>query len=171
MSNRLPRRVSRTAAALPRRGARGFTIIEVMMAAAILVVGFMGMIQALTIGSEMMATARRQTLANQMITQEIEKLRLTDWSSLPPSGTSSLTPDASFTDAIAACGLTPSGITLSRTVTDLDVDADGTTDLKEITITLSWSKGATSASQAATYMRSMRAYFGKYGVNLNTQRA
>ncbi len=53
-----------------------------MMAAAILVVGFMGMIQAVTIGSEMMATARRQTLANQIITHEIEQLRLKNWSTV-----------------------------------------------------------------------------------------
>jgi len=60
---------------------KGFTIIEVMMAATILVVGFMGMIQALTIGSEMIATARRQTIANQIMTHELEQLRLEDWAS------------------------------------------------------------------------------------------
>ncbi|MEJ1972725.1 MAG: prepilin-type N-terminal cleavage/methylation domain-containing protein [Lacunisphaera sp.] len=64
------------------RRTKGFTIIEVMMAAVILVVGFMGMIQAITIGSEMLATARRQTLAAQIITHEIEQLRLKDWSTV-----------------------------------------------------------------------------------------
>src|SRR3954462_1301399 len=93
------------------RSAAGFTIVEVMMAAAILVVGFMGMIQAITIGSEMLATARRQTLAAQIITFETEKLRLVSWSGMPAAGTSTITIDSQFTSAIAACGLASSSIT------------------------------------------------------------
>ncbi|HYC70853.1 MAG TPA: hypothetical protein VEB66_06580 [Opitutaceae bacterium] len=51
-----------------------------MMAATVIVFAFFGMIQALTVGSEMMATARRQTLASKMIDHEIEALRFVDWS-------------------------------------------------------------------------------------------
>lgn len=50
-----------------------------MMGATILVVGLMGLIQAVTIGSEMLATARRQTLAAQILDQEIENLRFLPW--------------------------------------------------------------------------------------------
>lgn len=52
------------------------------MASVILVVGFMGMIQAVTIGSEMLATARRQTIAAQIINHEMDYLRLTSWTNL-----------------------------------------------------------------------------------------
>ncbi|AOS44464.1 hypothetical protein Verru16b_01526 [Lacunisphaera limnophila] len=58
-----------------------------MMASVILVVGFMGMIQAVTIGSEMLATARRQTLAAQILNHEMEKLRLISWTSMPATAT------------------------------------------------------------------------------------
>lgn len=68
----------------------GFTIVEVMMAATILVVAFVGMIQAVTIGSEMMATARRQTLANQIIANEVESLRLQTWETIQALPTSAL---------------------------------------------------------------------------------
>jgi hypothetical protein len=164
-----------------------------MMAATILVVGFMGMIQAITLGSEMMATARRQTLAAQILEHEIGKLRLTGWSGLPAAGTYSYPspdPDSQFATAIAACGLTTSSITLARTTTNLDPDGDGTADLKEISFTLTWTKSGSSTATAAptgswldqlafyrpsaiarTYTRKSMAYFGKYGLNLSIQRS
>jgi len=78
---------------LPRRslGAGGFTIVEVMMASVILVVGFIGMIEAVGLGSNMMDAARRQTLAAQILTHEIEQLRFQSWTAinaLPTSATS-----------------------------------------------------------------------------------
>ncbi len=70
-----------------------FSIVDVMMGATILVVGLMGLIQAVTIGSEMLATARRQTLAAQILDHEIEELRFAEWStitSLPTTPATSL---------------------------------------------------------------------------------
>lgn len=69
----------------------GFTIVEVMMAATILVVGFIGMIEALTITSTQIDSARRQTLANQILNHELEKLRLASWSTLSGLPTASTT--------------------------------------------------------------------------------
>jgi Tfp pilus assembly protein PilV len=60
----------------------GFTIVEVMMASVILVVGFMGMISAVTVCAEMLATAQRQTIAAQIIDNEIEQLRIQSWSTV-----------------------------------------------------------------------------------------
>jgi len=60
----------------------GFTLIEVGMAALILVVGFIGMIQAMKISSGMMDHARRQTVAAQILTHEIEQLRLENWATI-----------------------------------------------------------------------------------------
>jgi hypothetical protein len=53
-----------------------------MMASVILVVGFIGMIQGITVGSEMMMTARRQAMATQILSNEIERLRLESWSTV-----------------------------------------------------------------------------------------
>jgi len=174
------------------RPTAGFTIVEVMMAATILVVGFLGLIQAVTIGSEMLATARRQTLAAQIIGQEIETLRLTAWSSLPAAGSYTYPeadPSGRFGDAIAASGLTVDGLTLTRTIVDLDVDSDTVTDLKEVRFTLRWAKGGTAAaptndnanwleqiafsrpsSGSRTYTREMSTYLARYGLSLNLQR-
>jgi Tfp pilus assembly protein PilV len=173
----------------------GFTIVEVMMAATILVVGFVGMIQAVTIGSEMLATARRQTLAAQILEHEIGKLRLLPWdvSTTAPNelcindlttATTTVAVDSHFAASIAACGLTSSDITLSRTT------AEVTTDLKEVTFTLTWTKSGTNTAAAEAtgnwvdqlafyrpsaigriYTRKSTALFGKYGLNLSTQRS
>lgn len=170
----------------------GFTIVEVMMAAVILVVGFMGMIQAVTIGSEMLATARRQTLAAQIISHHFEKLRLLPWdvsdatpnelciNDLPTANTT-IPIDSQFADAISSSGVT---FTLTRTVTTL------TTDLREVNFTVTWTKsGTTTASSTPTgswlqrlsfyrespisrvYTRSSVSCFGRYGLILNIQRS
>jgi Tfp pilus assembly protein PilV len=158
----------------------GFTIVEVMMASVILVVGLMGMIQGVTIGSEMMATARRQTIAAQILEHEISKLRLADWatvSALTNSSAATYDSDqASIDTAIAASGVS---FNLARTVTLI------TTDLYEVAFTVTWTKSGTttaattatgswlnklsfagSAPIARTYTRKSTAYFGKYGLNL-----
>ena len=60
----------------------GFTLVDVMIAATILVVAFIGMIEAVTISSNMMESARRQAMAAQIIDNEIELLRLQSWATI-----------------------------------------------------------------------------------------
>lgn len=68
----------------------GFNLVEVMMATAILLVGFIGLIQSITIGSDSLDTARKKQVANQIIAAEVEKLRGGAWTAvtgLPASAT------------------------------------------------------------------------------------
>jgi Tfp pilus assembly protein PilV len=157
-----------------------------MVAAVILVVGFMGMIQAITIGSEMMATARRQTIANQIITHEIEKLRLKDWTYISTTLTnaSAATYASDSTDIQASINTSGVSFTLATSV------STPTTDLREVTFTVTWTKSGTTTAATAptgswldqlaffrpspiarTYTRVGVAYFGRYGLNLSTQRS
>jgi len=53
-----------------------------MMASLILMVGFIGLIEAVTITSRAMDHARRQTMATQIITNEIEETYLASWSTI-----------------------------------------------------------------------------------------
>lgn len=156
-----------------------------MMASVILVVGFMGMIQAVTIGSEMLATARRQTLAAQILTHEMEKLRLTSWTTISALTDSTATTydsdQASIDTAIAASGVT---FNLARDVTTV------TTDLVEVTLTVTWTKSGTTTAASTTtgswleqiafrrdtpiqrvYTRSSTSWFTKYGLNHAIQRS
>lgn len=155
------------------------------MASVILVVAFMGMIQSITIGSEMLATARRQTIASQIISHETDKLRLKNWtyiSALASAGAATYTSDSSaINTAITSSGV---AFTLATTVATI------TTDLREVTFTVTWTKSGTTAAASTatgswlqklafsrnspisrTYTRSSTAYFGKYGLNLNLQRS
>ena len=148
----------------------GFSILDAMMAAIILVVGFIGLLEAMTLGSQMMDNSRRQTLAVQIITNEIDKLRLADWntvSGLPISSTPIYPIDSQFNAAIAASGAT---FTLSRALTS----PDPATNIKEVNFTVTWVV-ATNRSNSGTllkytYSRTNSAYIGKYGLNLSYQR-
>jgi len=82
----------------------GFTLIEVGIAALILVVAFIGMIRALTFTSGLMDHARRQTLATQILTHEIEQLRLRSWTEINalPTTTTWVAATAYAADAIVS---------------------------------------------------------------------
>jgi hypothetical protein len=156
-----------------------------MMASVILVVAFFGMIQAVTIGSEMMATARRQTIANQIVTHEIEKLRLKDWTTISAyTAIAAATYNSDSDDLDAAIAGSGVSFTLATAVSNV------TTDMREVTFTVQWTKSGTttaaptptgswlqqltffrSAPIARTYTRVSVAYFTKYGLNLNVQRS
>jgi Tfp pilus assembly protein PilV len=191
---------------LSGKGRQGFTIVEVMMASVILVVGFIGMISAITMGSEMLITARRQNLAAQIISHELDNLRLVGWSNTTTvggitytggisslaAGPTTITINSQFNSAIAACGLTTDTsnganpyILLQRTVSDV---VSGS--MRQVTFTVTWQKsGTTTAANTPTgswlqrlslagnapirrtYTRSGFGFYGKYGLNLNTQRS
>ena len=142
-----------------------------MMAATILVVGFIGMIEAMTLSSAMMDTARRQTVVSQIMNHEIEKLRFASWSAINglPTASTAMTIDSQFTSAIAASGAVYS---LSRTLTS----PDPATNLREVNFTVTWVVRTSRHDQfgtllSFTYTRKNSAYFGKYGLNLTYQRS
>ena len=157
-----------------------------MMAATILTVGFMGLIQAVTMCSNMMDEARRQTLATQILNHEIEKMRFYSWTKiqalaltpviqLPINSTNN--PDSPFLAAIAASGVT---YTLTREgsyVDPITMDYTGVdTGIGEYLITVTWvettSRVDTSGNPVTfTHTRSNSAYYSKYGLNLSDQRS
>jgi hypothetical protein len=159
-----------------------------MMGSLILVAAMMGMIQAITICSEMLATARRQTLAAQIINHEIEKLRFSNWTTISglAAGPTAITIDTQFDSAITGVGLAKgTTITLSRSVSDV---VSGS--LREVTFTVTWQKSGTTAAASTpggswfdqlafsrpssisrTYTRVMSGYYGKNGLNSTYQRS
>jgi Tfp pilus assembly protein PilV len=151
----------------------GFTLVEVMMASLMLVVGFIGMIEAVTISSMMMDNARRQTLATQIIQHEIEKLRFQPWTNGStgindlPTASTAVTIDSRFSTSIAASGATYS---LTRTM------ADPHTNIREANFTITWSvktsrRDSSNSLLSFTYSRTNSAWYGKYGLNLSYQRS
>lgn len=155
------------------------------MAATILTVGFMGLIQAVTISSGMMDAARRQTLAAQILTHEIERLRLLPWQDLVASDGSndiaglaanpSYQPDTQFDTARAAVGDNQTANASVKFTVGLSV-ATITTGLREATITVTWvvttsRRDGSGNPLKFTYTRVNSAYLGKNGLNLTYQRS
>lgn len=147
---------------------QAFTVVEVMLAAAVMLAGVVGMIQVVASGSEMIDLSRKQTIATQIIQHQIGKLRSTDWatvstystSTTPTNITASL--DASFQSAIASF----QSFSCTRLVSDVK------TDLKKITFTITWATGNVGRTNySRTYHRSGSTYVGKNGLYVSYQRS
>ena len=126
---------------------RGFTIVEVMMAATVMALGIATSLTALQFGLRATDTARNMTLASQIMQSEIEILRLQNWSqivALQDAQESATTPtrlDPATT--ISSGSGTSLDATLTRianrfTCTRLVSDISGRADIKKITLNVAW---------------------------------
>lgn len=164
-----------------------FTLIEVMMASVILVVGFIGLIQAITIGSEALDTARKQQVATQIMDAEIERLRSGPWStiadlaaggSLTISSTGAISGDttrfaltnytATNTDDNLPLAALARGFTCSFARTRLRPTSatSATVTYLRIDYTVSW-----VSNTGRAYSRSTPAFFGQNGLHLSYQKS
>lgn len=144
----------------------GFTLIEVALGATILAVGFIGMIDALALGSQMLDTARSQTIAGQIMQGEMEYWRMQPWSTITSAGSSGLNshdatvlanyPEFASTNLAA---LTGDRFTLARTVTQVP---NRSNLILQVTMTVTWT-GITGKMHS----RSMSSYIGRYGLNVS----
>ena len=176
---------ARSEAAQPRR-AQGFSLVEVIMASAILLVGFVGLIQAVTISSQSLDTARKQQFASQIIAAEIERLRAGPWatvSGLPATATiridaagvasgdaasfflTSYTATAS--DDSDVCALAK-GFTCSLTRTFLrpSLATASTATFLKVAYTVSW-----TTNTGRVQRQQIDAYFAKNGLHLSYQQS
>jgi Tfp pilus assembly protein PilV len=170
---RIPPALTKLAPA--HRRTASFTVVEVMMATLILMVGFIGLIEAVTVASNAMDHARRQSLAAQILAHYTEELYLASWSTISnlSTSTTSLTIDSQFNAARQALGddLTTGAVvrfTLSRYATN----PDPLTNFREINFTVTWvvktSRRDSSGNRVSfTFSRSTTAWYGKYGLPLS----
>ena len=66
----------------PTANQKAFTLIEVLMAATVLVVSFTAVIQAVTMGADLIDTAHKQQIAQQIIEGEIAYQRASSWAGI-----------------------------------------------------------------------------------------
>jgi Tfp pilus assembly protein PilV len=132
-------------------------LIEVLLAAVVMLAGIVGMMQAVTSGSEMLDVSRKQTVATQIIHSEIEKIRMNDWSDIAISPDTNLPLDSNF-----------QAFKCSRSITPVPGKTDPSTNevtMKQVTYTVTW-VGNTGRS----YSRSGSTYVGKNGLYVAYQR-
>jgi type II secretory pathway pseudopilin PulG len=150
-----------------------FTLVEVMLAGAVLTLALVGMIQVIVSGSEMLDVARKQTIAMQIIHGQIDQIRLKNWTEVSAlSSPQTVWVDASDNSGnqstnIAAGFVFGSNVPAisqkfqcTRTITTVR------TDLKQVSFTVSW-KGNTGRS----YTRTGSTYVGKNGLYVSYQRS
>ena len=143
---------------------RAMTVVEVCIAATVVLIGVVGLIQALTIGAAMLETSRSQTLAAQITQHEIGQLRLLEWDDTGTSAKDAdilaLSTDNSFTLLSNKPSAHPfktvaSTFGVKKTVTDVQ------TDLRRVVLSVQW----TSKVTGRVYTRTGETYLGKNGLH------
>lgn len=176
-------------ASMPKKGARqgGFNLVEVMMATTILLVGFIGLIQAITMGSESLDAARKRQVANQIVAAEIEKLRGGAWTTianLPATATITIGTAGAISGDTANFALSNRTATTSDDNTELASLARGftcsltrtrlrptgataaTVTFVKLAYTISW-KGNTGR----THTHTLETFLGMNGLHLSFQQS
>jgi Tfp pilus assembly protein PilV len=138
-----------------RSRADAFTLVEVMLAAGVMLAGIVGMIQVVISGSEMLDVSRKQTTAMQIIHAQIDGIRLNDWTTVSALPTSSTTVSINSTLQTIS-----NGFTCQRTISSVK------TNLKQVTFTVTW-----TSNTGRAYSRSGSTYVAKNGLYVTYQRS
>jgi hypothetical protein len=129
----------------------GFTIAEVALAAAIMALGIATSITVMQRGFTMLDSARNITTAGEIITSQLEQVRMLDWATVaayPADEAVSL--DSVFTGS-ASVG---NRFRLTRTVTSLSAA------MLQITFTIAW-----NSYDGRRQTRSMTTYYARFGIH------
>jgi Tfp pilus assembly protein PilV len=173
---------------------RGFTIMEVALAATVLALTLVGMIGVIESGTQMLDLSRKQTIANQILHSEIDQLRLQSWQTISgfnmagspvlgagyPMGPTTMTSgnDPSLAQFIVNYPQTATIFTLTRTVISIappaasnpnqNPSSNYATDpsLLQVTFTITWT-GVTGLS----YSRTSTTLIGQNGLSVAYQRS
>jgi Tfp pilus assembly protein PilV len=146
---------------------RGFTLVEVMMAATMMLAGIVGMMHVITTGSEMLDAARKQTIATQIMHGEIERIRVSDWTQISALAASHPT-QLGYAETSAgrvvqwvtnATQIPADSFKFSRTISNVRPD------LKQISYSVEW-----VGNTGRPYTRSTSTYVGKNGLYVAYQR-
>lgn len=148
-----PRPSCRTPSGLPHvRSRSAFTLIEVMIAATVMALAITTSITTMQSGFAALDSARKITLAGQIMQSELEKIRLEDWTRVSGyTGSANITAAATGTFATSAAILR--SFTITRQVSEVH------TDMLRITLTTQW---RTHDGRDAS--RSYTTYYGKNGL-------
>jgi Tfp pilus assembly protein PilV len=105
------------------RSLRSFTLVEVMVAATVMIFGIVSAVTVSQRGLQAVDTARNLTVASQLMQNEMERVRLMSWAQLQ-----ALQQSGDTTVPLAA----PARFTCTREITDVK------TGMKQISLTATW---------------------------------
>jgi hypothetical protein len=131
-----------------RRGRRGFSLAEVLLASTVLMVGISGALVTLQRSIDSIAQARQLDAASQLMQTELERLRLLNWNQLQSLQ------DSGRTEVPVPSGGDFARFSCERRIRDL---RDG---MKEITLVASW-----GGLDGRAYKASLVTRYGRSGLN------
>lgn len=134
--------------------ARGFTIAEVVMAAAVMALAITTSITTMQRAFLVLDTARNLSTAGQIMQSEFEKMRLKSWIENTGPGGRLVSGPVTIDSAYTANPSIGNRFTLSRTVNDVHTDL-----MKQVTLTITW-RGYDGRSISRSYYT----YYGKNGL-------
>jgi len=135
-----------------RSACRGFTILEVALATAVMAMGIGTSIPVMQRGFRMIDSARNLTTAGQIMTSQLEQVRMLDWATVAAYPTAA-TP-VSLDSVFSGNSSVGSRFTLTRTV------STQSTNVLEVTFTMTW-----SGMDGRQTSRTMTTYYARYGMH------
>lgn len=139
-----------------RAAQRAFTLMEVMVAILAVAVSIVSLYTGLSCGFAAVETSRESLRATQVMLEKLETVRLYSWSQLNTPGFMPTNFSAPFNPATNATG----GFNYQGTITvaNAPVSEGYSNDLKQVTVTVTW----TAANVSRT--RSMSTLVSQYGL-------
>lgn len=144
---------------------RAFTIVEVMVAASVMVLTLTSSLLVVQQGMRALDTARYTTLAGQILQSQMEKLRLLTWTQLTnatsgPVAFSTFTPDLTATATSQIQRFTADGVAGKCSQSIVDAPSPFNATMKVITLTAEW-KGIDGTPHKLSYIT----HYGKSGIS------
>ena len=146
-------------------GRDAFTLVEVMVAATVLVLAITSSLLVVQQGMRALDTARYTTLAGQILQSQMEKLRLLTWTQLTnatsgPVAYTTFTPDLTSAATAQINRFTAGGVAGKCSQSIVSAPSPFDTTMKIITLTAQW-KGIDGTAHTLSYVT----YYGKSGIS------
>ena len=140
----------------PKKKTAGFTIFEVGLSGTVLVFGLCSAILTLQRGFQALDTARNNSVASQIMQNEIERLRLLSWSELTNTALVPVSGTVDLVHAFPDSPLVASRFSATRTVTPCVGREDSMVD---ILVQVSW-----TSQDGVNHSRQFKTRYSKNGL-------
>jgi hypothetical protein len=148
--------IARPSGALPSRTRHAFSLIDTLMATAIVSVAFLSLYAAIAYGFAAVQVSRENLRATQVILEKLETLRLYSWDQINTTGFVPSTFEAPFNPATNSnCGFVYRGTVV---ITNAPIAETYSSDMRLVLVTLDWTSGNVNRS------RQMGTLVSRYGL-------
>ncbi|WCJ59161.1 prepilin-type N-terminal cleavage/methylation domain-containing protein [Fontisphaera persica] len=139
-----------------RRCGQAYTLVEIMVATAIIGISFVSFYAGITAGVQVIQLARENLRATQILVERMETLRIKTWEQV----TNGVDVPTTFTEDFYPKRASNRGITYygSLSVSNVDLRTNYDDELRLVTISLTWTNGGVPR------VRTMRSYVARNGM-------